>query len=524
VKDSGTKPSHSKHGWTATAAAALGSLLLVAPGCGGGSNNNNGGGADQGDTGGSSGTGGRAGAGTGGATSAGGGPGSTGGGSGQGSGGGNPDNTGGSGSGSGGGPGDAGGGSPTPVMGGPLAFGRHPMKYPAGTIRPSGDQAQVDEVVRKYYDRWKAAYLKKDCAGGYYLFSAGGAGPSADKFLTTSEAHGYAMIAFALMNGYDPESHDIFDNLLTMMQKYPSHNTADLMAWGIDYMCKTVIGNDSASDGDLDMAYALLIAEKIWGNAGKYDYGALAKRVITAVKAGDMNPETHLSKLGDYVTAGDTSFYYTRASDFMVDHYRAFSRATGDAFWMGTIDAIYKLVDYVQTNDSPQTGLIPDFLMNTNTAMPLQVPFTITNGPDLAEDLHSDYDYNSCRVPWRLASDYVVSGDAKVKARLAKINAFIQKQTGGDPSKIIDGYSLAGEPWVASNPPRMINGMAEYPRENGCFTASFGTGAIVDAANQAWVDAVWNFMQTKDFSKDDEYTNSVTLMNMIVMSGNWWAP
>jgi endo-1,4-beta-D-glucanase Y len=503
---------------------ALAATFSTTVGCGGGSGSN-----------GNSGEGGSTAGGSGGSGS-GGKPGE--GGAGGGSGG----KTGGSGGASGGTSGASDAGTPSDVGGGPsttikpytpmgaYAFGSHRQKYPDGTAKPSGDQKVIDGTVGNFYDYWKKKYIARDCPGGYYLASGGGAGANAANNITTSEAHGYAMIITAIMNEWDPEAHDVFDNLLAMIQKYPSRNTAALMAWGIAPKCAPLKMDDadSASDGDLDMGYALLLAEKIWGNAGKYNYGALAKTMMTALKAGDMNPDTKLAKLGDFVAAGDTSYYYTRGSDFMVDHYRAFAKASADAFWMGSVDAVYRLVDFMQTNFAPETGLIPDFMMNTNTAMPAQVPLSVTNQKGgLEEGLHTDYDYNSCRVPWRLATDYVVTGDPKVKARLTKINAFIQKQTGGDPAKIVDGYSLKGEPWMVDpkQPPETSpTGIPIVPGENGCFTSSFGTGAIVDAQNQAWVDAVWKFMNAKKFDAEDEYTNSVNLLNMIVMTGNWWAP
>jgi endo-1,4-beta-D-glucanase Y len=506
---------------------ALGVALSTSVACGGGSGSN----PDDGN-GGSTGSGGSTAGGSGGSKP---GSGGSGGKAGGGSSGGTSGGSSGGASGDAGGtPGDTGGGPSTSIKPytptGAYAFGSHRLKYPDGTARPSGDQKIIDGTVGNFYDYWKKKYIARDCPGGFYLASGGGAGANAANNITTSEAHGYAMIITAIMNEWDPEAHDVFDNLLAMIQKYPSRNTAALMAWGIAPKCAPLKMDDadSASDGDLDMGYALLLAEKIWGNGGKYNYGALAKTMLTALKAGDMNPDTKLAKLGDFVAAGDDSYYYTRGSDFMVDHYRAFAKASGDVYWMGAVDAVYKLVDFMQTNFAPETGLIPDFMMKTNTAMPEQVPLSVTNQKGgLEEGLHTDYDYNSCRVPWRLATDYVVTGDVKVKDRLAKINAFIQKQTGGDPAKIVDGYSLKGEPWTVDPkaPPELSSaGTPVVPGENGCFTSSFGTGAIVDSKNQAWVDAVWKFMNAKKFDAEDEYTNSVNLLNMIVMTGNWWAP
>ena len=45
---------------------------------------------------------------------------------------------------------------------------------------------------------------------------------------------------------------------------------------------------------------------------------------------------------------------------------------------------------------------------------------------------------------------------------------------------------------------------------------------IVDKTHQAWVDAVWKEMAKG--SVDGYYGDSIKLLSMIVMSGNWWAP
>ena len=70
----------------------------------------------------------------------------------------------------------------------------------------------------------------------------------------------------------------------------------------------------------------------------------------------------------------------------------------------------------------------------------------------------------------------------------------------------------------------MIGRLRGGALEVGGVTTSPAWPAIVDAANQQWVDAVWQFLLNKPFGSEDEYTNSVTLLNLMVMSGNWWAP
>jgi endo-1,4-beta-D-glucanase Y len=386
------------------------------------------------------------------------------------------------------------------------------MKYPAGAIRPTGAQGALDMAVKAQYDQWKGKYLKNDC-GGYYVFTNGGAGANAETFLTVSEGHGYGMVISAMMAGADPQAQEIFDGMYLLQTKYPSINNKDLMAWGIDKGCMPVDGGkgDSATDGDLDEAYALLLADKQWGSAGKINYLNEAKRIIAAIQKSEINPMTKLPLLGDWSMPDDPTFYWiTRPSDFMVDHFRAFGKATGSAAWMDTVNAIYTLVDYTQANLSPMTGLIPDFIKETNTPTPKVVPIAFTNDPKyLGEELKTDYDYNSCRVPWHLGTDYVVSNDAGVKGRLDKINAFIKGKTGGDPSKIVDGYSLLGVSPASAG-------------ANDCFTAGFGVAAIVDKANQQWLDGIWGHLSQA--APDDYYPDTIRLIAMMVISGNWWAP
>ncbi|HXU82324.1 MAG TPA: glycosyl hydrolase family 8 [Polyangia bacterium] len=389
-------------------------------------------------------------------------------------------------------------------------FGAHPMKYPAGTIKPTGDQKDLDDAVRAQYYKWRDKYLKAEC-GGYYVLTNGGAGAGAETFVTVSEGHGYGMVIAAMMAGTEPKAQEIFDGMYALMVKYPSVIDKDLMSWGIDKGCGMVKDGDSATDGDEDMAFALLLADKQWGSAGKVNYLAEAKRVITAIGKSEINPMTKLPLLGDWSGPTEPVFHFiTRPSDFMPDHYRAYGKATDAATWMASVSAVYKLVDYTQTNFSPMTGLIPDFIKDTNTPMPAVVPVSFANNPMyLGEELKTDYDYNSCRVPWHLGTDYVASGDAAVKARLAKINTFIRMKTGNDPSKIVDGYSLAGISPASAGP-------------NPCFTSGFGVAAIVDAANQAWLDGIWDDLAGGDV--EDYYGDTIRLIAMMVISGNWWTP
>jgi endo-1,4-beta-D-glucanase Y len=383
-------------------------------------------------------------------------------------------------------------------------FASHPLAYTAGTIHPSHvGQATLDQATRDFYDAWKAQYLKQGCgAGRYYVATATRPGN-----LTVSEGHGYGMVLAALMAGHDPDAQTEFDGLFHYFRDHPTATHGHLMSWYQNTSCADAQGNDSATDGDLDIAFALLLADKQWGSCGAINYLAEAQQVIADVKDGEADASTRYPLLGDWATPGDATYYpSTRSSDFMLDHFRSYQAATGDTAWTGMIDRVYQIVDAIQTNYSPTTGLLSDFIKNP-LASPQPVAPNFLEGPN-----DGAYDYNACRDPWRLATDYLVSGDARAKTAVQRINVWIRGATAGDPSTIKSGYKLNGT---------MSSG-ADYL--SMAFVAPLGVGAMVDAANQGWLNAVWNTVVGTPITAEGYYENSLKLLAMIVMSGNWWAP
>ncbi len=70
----------------------------------------------------------------------------------------------------------------------------------------------------------------------------------------------------AFMAGHDPQAQASFNALLAWFHAHPSGLTRGLMSWQQVEGCLDVPGeNDSASDGDLDIAYALLLGRQTVG-------------------------------------------------------------------------------------------------------------------------------------------------------------------------------------------------------------------------------------------------------------------
>lgn len=383
-------------------------------------------------------------------------------------------------------------------------FGSHAFAYVSRTIKPGHvSQTQMDDDTKAFYEKWKAHYLKSDCGQDqYYVWSQGVSDPEG---IATSEGMGYGMMIAAFMAGYDPAAKAIFNGLYRFVQDHPSESSSDLMAWLQVTDCQT--GEDGAgpaSDGDIDIAFALFLADAQWGSQGEINYRAEALRRTAAVLAYEINKSTY------YVHIGDPAIFPshqdgTRTSDFIFDHFRTFEEISGDALWSSVIDRCYTILAKVQNSS---TGLLPDFVRNAGTAPAAAGPYWLESPYD------GHYYYNACRDPWRIGTDYLVSGDARALSALGRINSWIHSSTSENPAHVNNGYLLNGTKLPGDETPELA------------FLAPLGVSAMVDSGNQEWLNALWDLVVAREINDelDGYFGNTIKMLTMIVMSGNWWAP
>ena len=380
-------------------------------------------------------------------------------------------------------------------------FPQH-VKYFAGTIKPNHiSQGQLDNSVRNFYIQWKKRFIKNVPGKheSYVWFENVG------KKQCVSEGQGYGMVIVALMAGFDPAAKEIYDNLFRYYKSYPSKRCRYLMAWA-QYNNGKSLDATSATDGDMDIAYSLLQADKQWGSNGKINYLKEGTAMINAIMQYEINPKTWSILLCDGIEAESKDYFDMRSSDFMPSHFKAFERATKDVRWNKVINTDYRLFNDLQENYSPDAGLIPDFIVHINDKAK----------PALSNFLESPYDgyynYNACRVPWRIATDYLLTGDKRSKAIADKINRWVRETTNNDTYNIAAGYTLAGNDIKGRN------------FEALSFIAPFAVSAMVDKKNQVWLNKVWDYMTAFKMKDFDYYDNTIKLLDMIIISGNYWAP
>ena len=370
----------------------------------------------------------------------------------------------------------------------------------ANCIKPNTvSQTEMNQSVADFYTYWKAAYLRASngqTSGGWYIYSH----PDDPDKKTVSEAHGYGMIIMALIAGLDDSAHIYFDGMYRMYNDHRSTIDNDLMSWIISPDEDPAKDEDNATDGDMDMAYALLLADQQWGSAGTYNYLAEALRIISSgVKESNTNNSRLM--LGDWWPGESKWEWATRSSDWMPDHLRAYYNATKDSFWLALSDSVYGIISDITMNYAPSTALMPDFV---DKQPPQPAP------PNFLESQYDgQYNWNACRFPWRIAVDYAHYNTPQAKTAENTILAWLKTSTNNNPQNIKPGYMLNGDP------------IPERDYTSNAFTAPFIAACITDAAHQDYLNDGWALI--KDI-RESYYEDTINLLCMLLITGNWWSP
>lgn len=355
--------------------------------------------------------------------------------------------------------------------------------------------------VKYAYELWKEQYVKRIEGNQYYV--------SYDNdHNTVSEAQGYGMLIMVMMEEqFDIKTKNFFDGMFRYAKDHPSDRNDSFMVWrqfrqddGSMKDDKSGKFTGSATDGDMDIAYALLMADQLWGNDGNINYKQEAIWIINALMDSVVNQEEWTLKLGDWVKDNDPKYgKATRTSDWMVGHVAVFYEVTGDERWKKVFDKIIALTMSIQDHFSSETGLLPEFIWKQEGEwVPVDSYF-------LEGEKDSSYSYNACRVPWRLAAGYFYTKDKQLKHQLEKINSWVMEAAQGNPSSIKAGYDLDG------------NALVSY--SDISFIAPFAASASIDAENQEWLNLLWGKM-TEELGTNETskyYSDSIRLLVMLFM-------
>lgn len=334
----------------------------------------------------------------------------------------------------------------------------------ATLLAPFAASASVvsTEAQRAYTD-WKSSFVTSNGAGSNNLRVTD---PSAGD-ITVSEGQGYGMLLAVRHN-----DRATFDALWRYTKS--KLDERGLMHWKVD-RDGIVTGKNSATDGDEDIGYALLLAEEAWGPA----YTADARTYIRAMYQHEVEAGTYVLKPGDVWGGSDA----TNPSYFAPSYYRAFAKATGENGWLKVLDKSYEIL-FAARNET--TGLLPEWTTGTGDTA---TRVTWNKNRD-------NFTYNAIRVPWRVATDWVENGDPRAKDIAEKMNRFFASQ-----STFYSGYTLDGKP------------LANYL--DGTFMSGIAAGAAV-SSDAAFRDRVIN--QLVAMKPSGYYSSSYRALTLLLLA------
>lgn len=348
-----------------------------------------------------------------------------------------------------------------------------------------------DEAARVAYQTWKDVTVTADGAGGFLRVWKPDSGAIVGS--TASEGIGYGMI-LAVYFGDQP----LFDGLWRYEQIHLDDN--GLMNWDIgpDGVTSSA-GMGAATDGDVDMAWALIMADRQWGGQGSLSqsYLAYAKDLIDRIWKHEVDHGR-----GEMLKAGDKwgDVDVTNPSYFAPAYFRVFGKVSGQADnWNKVIDANYAILakSLNATSGNAANGLAPAWC--NSSGQPVEA---FAGAP-------THFQNDATRVPFRIGQDYCYFGDPRAKQYLALISSFY---SGVGAANIVDGYGLDGSP----RPDRAVGGL-----QAASFVGPAAVAGMSDPAFQPLVDEGYAALATQGLTAGTiYYQKSWSALSLLMLTGN----
>lgn len=345
--------------------------------------------------------------------------------------------------------------------------------------------------VRTAYELWKTATVTSEGASGHLRVRKPDSGTQIDS--TVSEGIGYGLLLTVYM-----DDQQVFDEIWKYTLLYLNPN--GLMDWEVNAQGQ-VIGRGAALDGDEDMAWALIMADRQWGGQGSLakPYLDYAIDLIHAMWDHEIDHARN-----DMPLPGDSwgNVDITNISYFAPAYYRVFGQvANMEAEWNRAIDASYAIIEASlnSANGNAENGLVPAWC--NSRGEPVEA---YAGAP-------THFQNDSTRTPFRVGQDYCYYGEPRALAYMQKITNFY-KSVG--VANIVDGYELNGTP----RPDFGKNGIG-----SASFVGPAGVGASYAGTNQVFVDEAYAALATQGLIAGTiYYQKSWSALSLLMLTGGFY--
>jgi endo-1,4-beta-D-glucanase Y len=292
---------------------------------------------------------------------------------------------------------------------------------------------------------------------------------------TVSEGIGYGMLMMVYFSDNTKSYKDEFDLLWAYYQSFLNDNK--LMNWKINgFSGFTNDGKNAATDAEVDVALALVMAHYQFGSTSNKNYLDTAKSLISKIRLHEVSTN-NLLKPGDTWDSERNPSYLS----FVAFEIFKEVESSQAAKWQSVIDANYAMLI---ANQNSTSGLFSDWCR------------------DNGSHSRGAYEYDAARTPWRLAWANAWYGHANAKTLLTNLyTKFLQNK---NASEIAGPYALTGG--NTSN------------HKNSTFVGPFTNALSYNSTNQTKMDTYWNTLI--GFNNEPYYSAALQLLTGLLASGN----
>lgn len=237
--------------------------------------------------------------------------------------------------------------------------------------------------------------------------------------ITTSEGQSYTMLRAVFQD--DKET---FDNSWKWTKDILKRKEDNLFSWlfgerpdGSYGVLTESGGYNSATDGDTDIALALIFAYGRWND---FEYFRQAKLILNDLwekSVITINGTPYL--LANNLEKNSTNEYALINPSYLTPYaYRIFARADLEHPWMDLVDSSYMVLNKsteAKLDKEISAHLPPDWIYINKTTGELSTNYPSTN-------LTSNFSYDAMRTVWRVALDWYWYKDEQAKNYLNRLN------------------------------------------------------------------------------------------------------
>ncbi|MFZ5893113.1 MAG: glycosyl hydrolase family 8 [Myxococcota bacterium] len=353
-----------------------------------------------------------------------------------------------------------------------------PQNANLGTCAPAANAAKFAANIAQAYATWQKHFVQNDHV----------VAPEQNGGDITSEALGYGMMIAAAMG-----DKALFDKFHSYVRAQGGQGSG-LMNWKQG-------ASGSASDGDLDIAYALYMAHLQWPSAG---YKTAADAMADAIFKNDL--------VNNIVRGGsmykDSPF---NPSYFSPAAFRVFAKNGVTSF----TNAITPNFNFVNTNVAASAARVPTDWADPSTGAPAGTPSGAQVQSGIQDGGNGAMGYDAARVPWRLGWDVCLGGGNNTALKQI-VDYFAAKYDAGASIDLM----LAG--WYKAKDAPFSTAAAtqgSYIGPMGVGGLAMGNTAMRDRAFRTMLD----ILESGDFNHT-YFPSTVGLLTLLMLSGNFPTP